>query len=310
MLESLLQKRIVVVTGKGGTGKTTVSVIIAREAAARGKRVLLTEVSGAQQIPRLFGREGTGYAVQSLEQNLDTFSITAEESLEDYVVMQVRFKSIYRLVFRNRIIAPFMDAVPGLPDLMTLGKLFDVERNTQPDGSPTYDLIVLDAPSTGHALTLLQSPRSMMEMTGAGPVHENAKDVLGLFNDPAKTALVLTSVPETLPVNETIELYEALGSQRALVAATVLNKAWPSPVPDLDLWPKLEDALRSDDDDWNACVSLCDAWVDRALQSREATAQLRAHIDCPLLTLPSFPTRDMNPEHLTHLQTAMWGARQ
>ncbi len=310
MLESLLQKRIVIVTGKGGTGKTTISVLIAREAAARGQRVLLTEVAGAQQVPRIFGREGTGYTVQSLEPNLDTFSITAEESLEDYVIMQVRFKSIYRLVFRNRIIAPFMDAVPGLPDLMTLGKLFDIERSTRPDGAPTYDLIVLDAPSTGHALTLLQSPRSMMEMTGTGPVHENAKDVLGLFNDPEKTALVLTSVPETLPVNETIELYQALGSQRELVAATVLNKAWPSPLPNLDLWPQLEEALSSEDDDWNACVSLCAAWVARALQSREAGAQLRAHIDCPLLSLPSFPTRDIKPEHLTHLQNAMWGAQR
>jgi len=307
LLESLLQKRVVIVTGKGGTGKTTLSVIIAREAAARGQRVLLAEVSGAQQIPRLFGRQGTGYAVQSLEPNLATFSITPEESLEDYVVMQVRFKSIYRLVFRNRIIAPFMDAVPGLPDLMTLGKLFDVERSTQPDGSPTYDLIVLDAPSTGHALTLLQSPRSMMEMTVTGPVHENAKDVHGLFNDPEKTALVLTSVPETLPVNETIELYKALGPQRELVAATVLNKAWPPPVPDLDGWPQLQDALRSDDENWNACVSLCDAWVERARQSRDAGSQLCAHIKRPLLSLPSLPTRDMNPEHLTQLQIAMWG---
>ena len=304
MLDALLEKRIVVVTGKGGTGKTTISTLVARKAAQQGQRVLLTEVGGAQQVPRLFGRPGTGYRVQSLEPNLDTFSITPEESLEDYVVMQVRFKSIYRLVFRNRIIAPFMDAVPGLPDLMTLGKLFDLERSTEKDGSPTYDLIVLDAPSTGHALTLLQSPQSMMEMTGAGPVHENAKDIHALFTNPAKTGLLLAAVPETLPVNETIELFEALGAQNKQVAATVLNKAWPKPLSDLKAWDLARGALQSDDRHWNDCLSLCETSIKRAVQTDTAASTLQANIDRPLIQLPALPTRDMDTQHLTALQVA------
>jgi anion-transporting ArsA/GET3 family ATPase len=301
-IETLLSKRIVVVTGKGGTGKTTVAVTLGMEAARRGLRVVIAEVAGSQQVPRLFGVPGTGYKTQTLQPRLDTFSITPEESLEDYVVMQVRLKSIYRLVFRNRIIAPFMDAVPGLPDLMTLGKLYHLEQQLGEDGRPIYDLIVLDAPSTGHAITLLRSPQAMMEMTAAGPFHDNAKNVHGLFSDRQKVGLVLTAVPETLPINETIDLYQALGQSQSLVECVVLNKTWRCPVEPPRNWEEILGALRHGDADWDAAVDLAATWISRAEQTSAAAERLAAALPCPMFTLPLIVTRDLSLQHVSRLQ--------
>lgn len=222
--------RIIVVTGKGGVGKTTVSAALALAAARKGRRVLVCETNGSTALSRIFGRPSRGYEQIEVANGLWTQSITSAAAIEDYVVQQIKFRKLYKMVFRNRVMGPFLDAVPGLHDLIQLGKVFDLERE-QRDGRPAWDLVIMDAPATGHGLTMLASPRAMMELTVRGPFYENAKLVAGLYEDPARVSVLLVALPEELPVNETVELYDRLGPMRKQVVGIVLNEVYPTPLP-------------------------------------------------------------------------------
>lgn len=121
----LLDHRILVVTGKGGVGKSTVCAALGLLAARQGKRVVVTETSGAQVLPGLFGVQSRGYEPVRLAPGLDTLSITPLEAIEDYVVQQIKVRRLYEMVFRNRVMGPFIDGVPGLHDAVQLGKVWD-----------------------------------------------------------------------------------------------------------------------------------------------------------------------------------------
>ena len=212
--------RVVLVTGKGGVGKTTVALAIALRYAERGLSTVLVETAGAEQIPEIFGVEGQGYTPTQVAPGLWTLRLTPEEAIEDYVVQQVRFRRLYAMVFKNRVMGPFIDAVPGLHDAVQLGKIFDLHRESA-GGRPRWDRIVVDAPATGHGLTMLGSARSLMDLTRAGPLHDGVKQVQDVIGDPQRTGVVLVSLPESLPVNETIELGARLGESRALLRSAL-----------------------------------------------------------------------------------------
>ncbi len=235
---SVLDCRVVLVTGKGGVGKTFVSALLALRAARSGKRVLLCETFGCQRVSELFGVVSRGYTPTLVAPNLWTSSLTSEQALEEYLLRVLKFRKLYDLVFRNRVMGPFMAAVPGLHDLIQLGKVWDLERSRE-RGAPAWDLLVVDAPATGHGLSMLGSPRAMMELTVAGPFHDHAADIARLLEDPARTAAVLVTLAEEMPVRETLDLWERLGSGRQLVGGVVLNQVHASPVPDVALYARL-----------------------------------------------------------------------
>ncbi len=301
--------RILVVTGKGGVGKTTVAATLALQAAARGERTILVETSGARVVPGLFGRPSEGYAPVDMVPRLSCISVTPEAALEDYVVQQIKVRRLYKLVFENRIMGPFIEAVPGLHDALQLGKVMDLERDTY-RGSLKWDRIIVDAPATGHGLTMLGAARAMMDLTRAGPMFEGLRQVHAVLDDPAKTGLVLVALPEEMPVNETLDLWQRLGDSRAQVRLCVLNQVhsqlcgthdWAEASPHLQRLasPAVAEAM-----------DLVAESLARTHRQAEAHSRLAAELTVPVVDLPKLSQRVQSREDLTTLGDALAEALQ
>jgi anion-transporting ArsA/GET3 family ATPase len=303
---SLLDKRILIVTGKGGTGKTTIATALGLWAARTGRSTLLVECNGARHIPPLFRQPSAGYTPCALHPGLSAMSITAEEAIEDYVVKQIKVKKLYSLVFRNRVMGPFMDAVPGLHDAVHLGKITDLAEEDKTDGRPTWDLIIVDAPATGHGLHMLASARSMMELTRAGPVFEGVKTVHKVISDRQKTGLVLTCLPEALPVNETIALSKSLGLAGHRVAAVVLNEMVKMALPEVDDWARTRRHIAAHTDPAVAALApMTDRWIGRLERAASAQDQLIRHIEVPIVSAPFFFDRNLSFPQLQQLSETL-----
>ena len=289
------ESRIVVVTGKGGVGKTTVTAALGLRAASMGKRVLLVEAAGAERIPALFGLQGRSYSARKCANKLYTLSITAEEAIEDYVLLRLKVRALYRLVFRNRIMGPFINAVPGLHDLVHLGKLFHLEESRK-RGAPEWDLILFDAPATGHGLTMLASPQSMMSMTRAGPFYDNAAVVEKLFSNPQKTRLLLVANPDEMVINETLDLYERLGARREQVDGIVLNECMDDLVN-----PTIWKAARAAFNPPSELTELADAACKRSQAQTSGDDRLHIQSGQSIHRLPFMMSRQLSVADLEHL---------
>jgi anion-transporting ArsA/GET3 family ATPase len=202
---SLLDKRLLLVTGKGGVGKSTVSAALALLAARRGKRVLVCEVNAQERVAPLLGAPPAGATVRQAEPGIFTVNVTPAEAMREYGLMVLKFRAIYEAVFENRVVRYFLKAIPSLAELVMLGKIL-FEARAVDQGRPRWDLVVVDAPSTGHAVQLLRVPAALIDTVPAGPLRHDAQWMRDLLVDPARTSLSIVTLPEEMPVNESIEL--------------------------------------------------------------------------------------------------------
>jgi anion-transporting ArsA/GET3 family ATPase len=211
---SLLDKRLIFVTGKGGVGKSTVSAALGVVAARRGKRVIVCEVAQQERISRVFRGQGVGYRETEIAPDLFAFSIDPQRALEEYLLLQIRVKALYEMMFKNRIFTYFASAAPGLRELVTIGKVWELaqlDRRVKKGGK--YDLVVVDAPATGHGLGLLRTPKTFSDIARVGPIKRQADTIFGFITDSEQTGICAVAWPEEMPVNETLELQQKLAEE-------------------------------------------------------------------------------------------------
>jgi anion-transporting ArsA/GET3 family ATPase len=294
LLDTLLSRRVVFLTGKGGVGKSVVGSAFALAARERGKRVLLVEVAAPLEAARLLGGPPSrGRETEALP-GLFTVNLDPAAVMDEYVRHVVKLEILTRRILGSLIYRRFFAAAPGLKELMVLGKIMVLEEARHRfSKKPLWDLVVVDAPATGHGLAFLKVPLAASAAVPVGPVGHNARRVLALLRDPRRTALVVVAVPEEMAVVEAVQ-FRTLAKDELMMEplALVLNACHERRFTDEDEAEVLRLTAEGRDGDIERDVPLPAALraARRQIRRRKLTRfyrdRLRRAFDAPLVSLP------------------------
>jgi len=275
----LLDKPLVVVTGKGGVGKSTVAAALGLAAARRGLRTIIAEVARRDDVSRVLG--GTGVHEDELAPGLHHISIDPEEAMEEYLVDQLPSRALADVLLSSRGFNYFAAATPGLRELLTVGKVWELTReDRRTPGADPYDLVVLDAPATGHGVAVLSAPRTFADAAAMGRIARQGRIIDAMLSDPAQTGVVAVARPEEMPVNETLALEAALPETVGVaVGLVVANGLLPDRFDAADMR-----ALKAAPPSPPVRAALMAH--ARARAQRAQLARLRRRARAPVVTLP------------------------
>jgi anion-transporting ArsA/GET3 family ATPase len=283
----LLDKRLVIVTGKGGVGKSTVALATAIAASQNGKRTILCEVAAQERLSRVFHRAEIGFNEVEMADNLWAISIDPDESMREYLLIQLKVRAMRDLLVRSKIFSYLAAATPGLKELVTIGKIWELaqpERRVK--SAREYDLVVVDAPATGHGVGFLQTPRTFASIARVGPIRSQAETLDKFIRNHRKTGVKIVCAPEEMPVNETASLERDLVDEVGIaVDRIVMNGLYPERFTDAEA-----DRLADVAEEANGVVrAACRAAVRecrRARSQRQQLARLEELTRAPVTTLP------------------------
>jgi anion-transporting ArsA/GET3 family ATPase len=282
-VEALLRDRSVLyVTGKGGVGKTTVAAALGLAAARHGRRTIVCEVAEQDRVSRAFARHGvTRDEEVMLADDLWAITIDPEAALQEWLSKQLGGGPAGRLLGHSHAFQHFVAAAPGAKELITIAKVWELAQLERWDRhNRTYDLVIVDAPASGHGIAMLTAPRTFGEIARVGPIRRQASKVSEMLSDPARTGYVAVALPEEMPVNETIELEARLVDAVGLgLDAILVNGVWPERFSAADVR-----RLRAADDGEVVRAALVSH--ARAKAQRAQVRRLRGKTDAPVSTLP------------------------
>jgi anion-transporting ArsA/GET3 family ATPase len=226
----LLDRRLVFLLGKGGVGRSTLAAALGLLAARRGRRAIVVEVSGRGDVPRLFARTGEPGVESELAPGLWTLDVDPRQALEEYLRDQLPLRVIADAIGSSATFGYVAAATPGLRELLTIGKIWELaqpQRRTR--NAQAYDVVVVDAPATGHGLALLEAPRTFANAAQVGPIARQGRRIAVTLRDRSVTALVAVATPEQAAVDELLELRAALGQLDAVLANAVAPARFSAP---------------------------------------------------------------------------------
>jgi len=294
--------RLLVVAGKGGVGKTTVTAVLATAAADAGLRVLVVTLDGRPGLASLLGANASagstydGDLVASgrgpdKRGSIHLRTLSAGEALQDYLATQGLARLAKRLVSTG-VVDVVASAAPGIDDLLVLGKIKHLVGLAGPDGP--HDLVIADGPAAGHAISFLHSPSAMATTVRGGPLRSQAIEIDGMLRDPSRSRVVLVTLPETTPVNELAETAATMTSEVGVALAPVV-------VNGVDRASDVEELVaagRAPDDDFGAAARFRAARC--AVHSREVQ-RLTTLTDDPPIELPHVATAGLTARDVERL---------
>jgi len=286
-IPELLDKRLVFVTGKGGVGKTTVAVALGLRAAAEGKRTIVCEVAAQENASRLFTHAEVGFHEVELEENLWAISIDPDESMREYVLLQLKVRAMRDLLFRSKIFSYLAAATPGLKELVTIGKIWELAQlDRKVKKGRKYDLVIVDAPATGHGIGFLQTPKTFANIARVGPVHSQAQQLDRLIKDHDHTGTAIVALPEEMPVNESATLERELRSEVGVAVDRVyLNGLYPERFS-AEECERLARLAAGENGAVRAAARAAVSEHERARSQRAQLSRLRRRVEAPVRTLP------------------------
>lgn len=287
------------VLGKGGVGRTTIACALAAQLATRGKKTLLYQANAKERVGALLGAAPAGEDIRQARENLWTVNTNPSAALHEYGIMILRLEAVYKMVFENRVSRALVRAIPGLDDYAVLGKLWYHTTETVL-GLPRFDCIVFDAPATGHAVTLLGIPQAILAAVPDGPLTRDAGKVRALVEDPARTAALIVTLAEEMPVNESLELTGRLKKEVALTpSGLIVNQVYPDHFPAGSPGARILDRVKPEGD------PVLEPVVIRAQTSRSRRAlnernlaRLRAELPLPTVIVPKIFVPQLGPREL------------
>jgi anion-transporting ArsA/GET3 family ATPase len=245
-LNELLNKRLIIVSGKGGVGKTSLSTLLALLAADLNKKVLIVEMNSTGRIAPIFKANQVMQKEIQLTPLVSAINLSPELCFKDYAISLLYFSALYKSFFTNRYVSNFIKAVPGLDEFMMLTKINDLENQSKGKLSSRmkYDLIVIDAPATGHGLSLLEVPAIIASAIKIGPPHKQALSIMEMLSDKLRTAFCLVTLAEEMPVCESEEYVSAIKERTNLGFGPMFVNAVMPGIETIDKTEKLPKKLK------------------------------------------------------------------
>jgi len=296
-MTSMLQRELLYVTGKGGVGKTTVALALALAAARTGRRVAFCEVGGQDRAPRLWGLAGGRPGVEvGLEERLWATTVDPQHALEEWAGRVVGSRRLVGVLAHSNAFAAFMSAAPGARELVSITKAWELGRAERwRPAARGYDVVVVDAPASGHGVGMLRTPHTFAEIARVGPIATQARRVAALLEDPSRSAMVAVAQAAEMPVSETLELegrlHEALGRgvDRIVVNGVLARRFSAQDVERLSVAdgrvpPAVSAAVRSQ--------------AGQAAVQHEQLRRLRRDAHAPVSTLPFLAVGEIGPGEL------------
>ncbi|HET6830994.1 MAG TPA: ArsA-related P-loop ATPase [Solirubrobacterales bacterium] len=291
-MAALLDKRLAFVTGKGGVGKTTVAYALGLAAVAAGKRAIVCEIASQERGSALFRRAPIGFAETELEDGLWAISIDPDAMVREYLEMLLPVRAMASLLHRSNLFAYLAAATPGLREVVTAGKAYELtlDERRAPGQSRTYDVVIVDAPATGHGVGFLEAPGTFGRIARGGPLADQARRIEAMITDPAATGVAVVAIPEEMAVNESAELADALAAAGVALDDVIVNGLFP----DRFSAAELARIRAADADLGDAALAAAIAEAERARTQRRELERLRSLLgdgavrELPFLFSPGF----------------------
>jgi anion-transporting ArsA/GET3 family ATPase len=306
---NLADKRLILCVGKGGVGRSTVAAALAGQLARSGKKVLLFEMNANDRFGNYFDKPAVGTDVVQLAPNLSAVNATPATALAEYGMMVLRWKSVYEMIFENRVTKAFIRAVPGMDDYAILGKAWFHTTETK-WGKPLYDVVVFDMPASGHSYSMLRVPWAITDTVPEGPLTRDAVTVQQLLTDPARTACVMVTLAEEMPVNEALELEAKLTGLGIAPQIVIANQIYPEHFTTGSPVAKVLDALIAGPTE-SGPGSLAELTAhsslsrDRRRLNEQYLVELKRRTKTPVVELPMVFAQRLGPSHVVQLGQAL-----
>jgi anion-transporting ArsA/GET3 family ATPase len=303
----LLDKRLVFVTGKGGVGKSTVAIALGLLAASRGLRTIVAELASQERMQGLFEQRPEQFREVELAPGLFTISIDPQRAMEEY--LRVKGGTLGQALGASRLFQAFAMATPGMRELLSIGKVWELaqlDRRTR--GAAPYDMVIVDAPATGHGIGLLRTPRTFADIARVGPIAHQGRTIADTIANHDFTGVVAVATPEEMPVNETLVLRDELARDELPLDLVIVNALYPARFQAEEIAELAAALTRTSSTLARSALRAALSEHARAATQREQRDRLRAQVNGRLAELPYLFTDRLGLDELERLARALEAA--